>query len=266
METGEVETSDHFETSTLFLNTVLFHLICSQYPAVYTIAGSAPDWISATIRCLGDEDCCPYGAFSDGVLSAAEVCDDGNEDSGDGCFCGQMEAGYQCDGSSPSRCVVCGAPIEDDASCADRQDMCPGWAARGECTINAVYMSQYCRTSCAIGGCHQQLPSQAGVATYLFLQLQDDGQVEEDFSWKVWERNNLAVRNEGTGSGYMICANSDTVYNLEVIANRWNSSAGFNIMSGSSRTQLVMHQGPFFGRSQTVRYLCSQCSYVLGSG
>ena len=32
--------------------------------------------------------------------------------------------------------------------CVDANEMCPGWAKRGECGSNAAYMLLYCRLSC----------------------------------------------------------------------------------------------------------------------
>lgn len=34
--------------------------------------------------------------------------------------------------------------------CADRNPLCPDWAADSQCTVNPGYMRIYCRTSCGI--------------------------------------------------------------------------------------------------------------------
>jgi len=58
----------------------------------------------------------------DGVLSGAEICDDGNNDSGDGCSATcRIELGYKCDGE-PSVCTktTCGdGKVEGSEACDD---------------------------------------------------------------------------------------------------------------------------------------------------
>ena len=39
-------------------------------------------------------------------------------------------------------CVLAAAP------CVDHNEKCPGWAATGECKINAKWMSENCAVSC----------------------------------------------------------------------------------------------------------------------
>lgn len=44
-----------------------------------------------------------------------------------------------------------GAGEDDDSdACADKHDMCPGWAGRGECEANPAYMHTGCRLSCGL--------------------------------------------------------------------------------------------------------------------
>ncbi|MCP3063284.1 EGF domain-containing protein [Myxococcus sp. K38C18041901] len=59
-----------------------------------------------------------YAFCGDGRVGGAEVCDDGNQQSGDGCdsVC-QVEPGYACEGSAPSVC-------EDIDECANGTDTC----------------------------------------------------------------------------------------------------------------------------------------------
>lgn len=218
-----------------------------------TVAGNTHQpWVDQTVQCLGNAGtCCPYPAFSDGVLSDAEMCDDGNAVPGDGCFCGQIETNYACDGGSPSSCAMCG-PARVGVNCEDRNPQCALWASSGECQGNIGYMSLNCRASCGIGGCHTQ-HSVTSPAVFISVQLLA-GQSDDDFSWKVWQRGHQSVRNTGTGSGYLICSQPGEEYDLEVIANRWNSSAGFRVTSGPPGSRVIVQEGPWGGRSTAVSF------------
>eukprot|EP01050_Picozoa_sp_SAG11_P019556 SAG11_NODE_3134_length_2663_cov_2.915367_1_plen_538_part_01 len=227
-----------------------------SWPAVYTIPGNRDhqDWITRTVNCLSSSRCCPYEEFSDGIVSDAEMCDDGNTNPNDGCFCGQLEDGYTCSAESPSQCVPCGSSSAEPniaAPCHDADDRCTAWSRRGECNANPTYMNANCRAACNVNGC-ASFDAGPSPAMYLHLIL-GPGQVEDDFSWKVWQQSDRSVRNTGTGSGYLICALDVEDYELEVIANRWNSSLGFTV-SDQLQANVVLQQQNWNGRSITVAF------------
>lgn len=58
------------------------------------------------------------------IISSLEECDDGNEDSGDGCFICLVEEGWNCDTSEPSVCeTICGdGLLKGEEECDDGND------------------------------------------------------------------------------------------------------------------------------------------------
>eukprot|EP01051_Picozoa_sp_SAG22_P005645 SAG22_NODE_341_length_11992_cov_180.308753_6_plen_1303_part_00 len=243
-----------------------------QFPAVFTMVGAHQAWIDQTIQCLRSRTCCPYPEFSDGILSSAEMCDDGNDVAGDGCFCGQIEMPYSCDagslGMGPSICTRCQIPAGDrlvaaSDDCVDlAQRGCARQAGLGQCQSNSAYMAAYCRATCDIGGCRTGVDPSSGLspAVYVTMHL-DAGQTLDDYSWKVWQRDDVSVRNVGTGDGYVLCTQPGQLYDLQVKNNRWNTSAGFSLQSGPSlgrssspRPQVILNQGWWTGRSISLSF------------
>lgn len=215
-------------------------------------------WIRSTIDCLSEPDCCPYASASNGEVSEAEECDDGNSLNGDGCFCGRLEPGYLCHGS-PSVCMRCAnvPPSPPPAGvhfCIDRSSQCHAWAERGECTVNPGYMSVQCPLSCRIAGCWIDTRPAPRAA---FLHLETFRmQSAQDFSWEVKARftpneNDPFVRNLGVGDGFLICVQPDTQYELHINSDRWNTSAGFSISAGQNQ-QPTFHAPSWSGFTTSV--------------
>lgn len=205
-------------------------------------------WIRSTVECLSQPDCCPYSSASNGEVSEAEECDDGNTESGDGCFCGLLEPGFLCHGS-PSVCLLCAnvpppPPPSGVHFCVDRSQQCQSWAERRECLLNPGYMSVQCPQSCRVAGCWTDTRPTPRAA---HLQLQTFGmQSPEDYSWEVKARFTEAdsfVRNLGVGDGFLICMQPNMQYELHINSDRWNTSAGFSISAGQNQPPTVQVPG-----------------------
>ena len=203
-------------------------------------------WIRRTVQCLSDPTCCPLASASDGQLTASEECDDGNNVAGDGCFCGLLEDGYLCQGE-PSRCTTCGAPVPRPPSavvCRDLDAQCPAWARRGECEANPGYMDVRCPSSCQLPGCWVD-DRRRTQPVYLSIEV-DAMQHPSDYSWEIAQRDGAPVRNKGSGDGFLVCCLPGEQYELHLNADRWNSSLGFTVSSGSPR-RVLFEQAPWSG-------------------
>lgn len=91
----------------------------------------------------------------DGVIGNVEFCDDGNITPADGCTHCTVDAGYNCDASSPSVCQIegCGDGILQAGEDCDDDNVNPGDGCDPTCLVESGFRCSGQPSVCVVAGC-----------------------------------------------------------------------------------------------------------------